>query len=61
VDEARDEALEELLLAEDDDRLVLDPFGRIAEAVDRLAEPDEVDEQLGPPREQEAADAEQRR
>jgi hypothetical protein len=60
VDEARDEPLEELLLAEDDHGLVPHALGCVAEAVGRPAEPDDVDEQLGAAGEQEAADGEQR-
>jgi hypothetical protein len=60
MDEARDDALKQLLLAEDDDGLVLHALGRIAEAVDRLAEPDQRDEQLRPPIEQRAADGKER-
>ena len=60
VDQAGHEPLEQLPLAEHDHGLVLDALGHVAEAVDRLAEPDEVDEQLRPPREQRAADGEQR-
>jgi hypothetical protein len=58
VDQAGHEPLEELPLPEHDHRLVLDPLRHVAEAVDRLAEPDEVDEQLCPAGEQEAADRE---
>jgi hypothetical protein len=60
VDQARHEPLEQLPLAEHDHGLVLDALGGVAEAVDRLAEPDQVDEQLGAAGEQEAADGEQR-
>jgi hypothetical protein len=60
VDEAGDEPLEQLPLAQHDHGLVLDPLRDVAEAVDRLAEPDEVDEQLRPPPEQRPADREQR-
>ena len=60
VDQAGHEPLEELPLAEHDHGLVLDALGHVAEAVHRLAEPDEIDEQLCPPRKQRAADGEQR-
>jgi hypothetical protein len=60
VDEARDKPLKQLPLTEDDHGLVLDPLRNVAEAIDRLAEPDEVDEQLCPPCEQRAADGEER-
>jgi hypothetical protein len=60
VDEAGDEALEELALAEDDHRLVAGPPGEVARAVGGLAQPDQLDEQLRPAREQEAADRESR-
>jgi hypothetical protein len=60
VDQAGDEALEQLALAEDDHGLVAHAVGHVAEALDRLAEPDEVDEQLRAPGEQRAADSEKR-
>jgi hypothetical protein len=60
VDEAGHEPLKQLPLAQHDHGLVLDALGNVAEAVDRLAEPDEVDEELGAPGEQRAADGEQR-
>jgi hypothetical protein len=60
VDQAGDEPLEELPLAEDDHRLVLHALGGVAEAVGRLAELYEVDEQLGAAGKKEAADGEQR-
>jgi hypothetical protein len=60
VDEAGHEPLEQLSLPEHDHGLVPDALGRVAGAVDRLAQPDQVDEQLGPPGEQRAADGEQR-
>jgi hypothetical protein len=60
VDRAGHEPLEQLLLAQHDDRLVLDALGDVAEPVDRLAEPDQVDEQLRAPGEQRAADGEER-
>jgi hypothetical protein len=59
MDDAGDEALEQLPLAEHDDRLIPDPLARVAEAIDRLAEPDQIDEQLGAPGEEEAADREE--
>ena len=60
VDQARHEALEQLLLAEHDHGLVLDPLGHVVEALDRLAEPHEVHEQLRAAAEQRAADREHR-
>jgi hypothetical protein len=60
VDQPRDESLEQLALAEHDHRLVLDAPGHVIEALDRLAEPDERDEQARPAGEQGAADGEQR-
>jgi hypothetical protein len=60
VDEPGHEPLKQLPLAQDDHGLVLDPLGNVPEAVDRLAELDEVDEQLGPPAEQGAGDGERR-
>ena len=60
MDQARNEPLEQLPLAEHDHRLVLEPLGNVIEPLHRLAEPDEVDEQLRPPRKQRAADGEQR-
>jgi hypothetical protein len=58
VDRARDDPLKQLLLTEHDDGLVLDALRGIAEAVDGLAEPDEVNQELGSAGEQEAADGE---
>jgi hypothetical protein len=58
VDEAGHEPLEQLPLAQHDHRLVLDAVGRVAEAVDGLAEPDQRDEQLGTAVEERAADCE---
>jgi hypothetical protein len=60
VDEPRNDPLEQLPLAQDDDGLVPDPLRRVAEAVDRLAEPNEVDEQLRPPAEERAAEGKKR-
>jgi hypothetical protein len=60
VDDAGDDALKQLPLAEHDDGLVPDPLGRVAEAVDRLAEPDQIDEQPGPAIEERAADGKER-
>ncbi|HEX6654331.1 MAG TPA: hypothetical protein VF072_16410 [Thermoleophilaceae bacterium] len=60
MDQAGHEALKELPLPEHDHRLVLDPLRHVAEAVDRLAEPDEIDEQLCARRKQRAADGEER-
>jgi hypothetical protein len=58
VDQPGHEPLEQLPLAEHDHGLVLDPLRNVVEAVDRLAQFDEIDEQLGPPGEQGAADCE---
>jgi hypothetical protein len=58
VDQARDEALEQLALPEDDRGLVADSAGDVVEALDRLAEPDEAGEQADAAREEEAADPE---
>jgi hypothetical protein len=60
VDQPGHEPLEQLPLPEHDHGLVLHPLRRVAGAVDRLAEPNEVDEQLGPAREDEAAGGEER-
>ena len=60
MDEPRNDALKQLPLAEDDDGLVPDPLRRVAEAVDRLAKPNQVDEQPRPPAEERAADREKR-
>ncbi len=61
VHEPRPEPLEQLALAQHDRRLVARALGHVAGAVDRLAQPDEVDQQLGAPREQAAADGERGR
>ena len=58
VDEAGAEALEQLLLAEHDDRLVAHPLRHVVEALHRLAEPDEPGEQERAAAEQRARDAE---
>ena len=58
VDQAGDEPLEQLALAEDDLGLVAHPPGHVVEAVRRLAHPHQPDEQLGAAREEEAADRE---
>ncbi len=60
VDEARHEALEELPLAEHDLGLVLHALRHLAAALDRLAEPYEVGEQLGAAPEEIAADGQRR-
>jgi hypothetical protein len=60
VDEARHEPLEQLPLAEDDHGLVFDALGQVVEALDRLAEPDQRDEQLRAAGEERAGDGEQR-
>ena len=61
MDEAGAEALEQLLLAENDDRLVAHPLGHVVEALHRLAEPDEPGEKERPAAEQGARDAEDER
>ena len=58
VDEAGAEALEQLPLAENDDRLVAHPLGHVVEPLHRLAEPDEAGEEERPAAEQGARDAE---
>src|ERR671914_233924 len=55
VHQAGTEALEELALAQHDRRLVADAPGQVVEALARLAEPYQVDQELGPAREQKAA------
>ena len=52
------EALEQLLLAEHDDRLVAHPLRDVVEPLHRLAEPDEPGEQERAAAEQRARDAE---
>ena len=54
------EPLEQLLLPEHDHGLVPDALRHVVEALDRLAEPDEVHEQLRAAREQHAGDRERR-
>ena len=56
VHEPGPEALEELPLPEDDRRLVADARGQIANALTRLARPDEPREEERAPREQRAGD-----
>ena len=58
VDEAGAEALEQLLLAEHDDRLVAHALRGVVEPLHRLAEPDEAGEQQRAAAEQRARDAE---
>jgi hypothetical protein len=58
VHEAGAEPLEQLALPEDDLGLVAHALGHVVEARRRLAQPDEVDEQLRAAREQEPADGE---
>ena len=60
MDGAGNDALKQLPLAEHDDCLVPDPLRRVAEAIDRLTEPNQVDEQLRPAAEEEAADGKER-
>jgi hypothetical protein len=61
VHQAGAEPLEQLALPEHDLGLVAGAARQVAGAVDRLAEPDEVDEQLRAAREDAAADGERRR
>jgi hypothetical protein len=61
VHEARPEPLEQLALPEHDLGLVARASRHVAGAVDRRAEAQQVDEQLGPAREQVAADGQRRR
>jgi hypothetical protein len=58
VHQPRPEPLQELALAEDDLGLVADAARKVVEALGGLAELEEVEEQLGPAREQRAADRE---
>ena len=58
VDEPGAEPLEQLLLAEHDDRLVAHPLRHVVEPLHRLAEPDEPGEQERAAAEQRARDAE---
>jgi hypothetical protein len=60
VHQARAEPLEQLALPEHDLGLVARAPRQIAGPVDRLAEPDQVDEQLRAAREQDPADAQRR-
>ena len=59
VDQPRHQPLQQLALPEHDRRLVAHALGHVVEALGRLAEPDQVHEQLGPAGEQEAADRQQ--
>jgi len=61
VHQPGDEALKELLLAEDDHRLVAGAPRHVARAVDRLARADEPPEKDGALGEEPAGDGEQRR
>ena len=61
MDEPRDEALEQLPLAEHDDRLVSHSPRDVVEPLHRLSEPDEPCEQERAAREQPARDHEHRR
>jgi hypothetical protein len=61
VHQPRSEPLEELPLAEHDDRLVAEPPGQVARPVDRLRPADEADEEDGAPREEAAARRRERR
>ena len=58
VDQAGAEALEQLLLAEHDDRLVAHALRHVVEPLHRLAEPDEAGEQERAAAEERAGDAE---
>jgi hypothetical protein len=58
VDQARDQPLEQLPLAEHDHGLVLDALWHVVEALDRLAEPDQPYQQPGAAGEERAADGE---
>ncbi len=60
VDKPRHEPLEQLLLAEHDHGLVLHPLRDVVEALDRLAQLDQVHEQLRAAAEQRAAYRQQR-
>jgi hypothetical protein len=60
VDEAGHDPLKQLPLAEHDHGLVPDPLRHVVEALDRLTEPDERNEQLRAPEEERAADREKR-
>jgi hypothetical protein len=59
VDQPGHEPLKQLPLAQHDHGLVPHTLRRVAEAVDRLPEPDQVDQQLGAAGEEEPADGEQ--
>jgi hypothetical protein len=61
VHQPRAEPLEQLALPEHDLRLVAYALRDVVEALDRLAEPDQVDEQLRAAGEQVAADRKRRR
>jgi hypothetical protein len=58
VHQPRPEPLQELPLGEHDLGLVAEAPRQVVEALCGLAEPDEIDQQLGPAREQRAADRE---
>jgi hypothetical protein len=60
VDEAGDESLEQLALAEDDGGFVSGALGEIAESRGGLAHPDEIQEELGTTGKEEAGDGERR-
>ena len=60
MDQAGHEPLEQLPLAEHDHGLVLDSLRHVVEALDGLAEPDQVHEQLRAAAEQRAADRQHR-
>jgi hypothetical protein len=61
VDQPRDQALQELPLAEDDHRLVAGPARDPVKALGGLPEQDEIGQELGAASEQEPADGERRR
>jgi hypothetical protein len=60
VDEAGDEPLKQLALAEDDGGLVAGALGEIAESRGGLAHPDEIQKELGTTGKEEAGDGERR-
>jgi hypothetical protein len=61
VHQAGAEALEELALPQHDRRLVADALRYVVEALARLAEPDQVDQELRAAPEEEAADGQRQR
>jgi hypothetical protein len=61
VHQARAQPLEQLALAEHDLGLVAHALRHVVGPVDRLAEPDQTDQQLGAAAEERAADGQRRR